>query len=144
MSEPAVQLSDLRSDDWSFRTTTPEIAIKIYVFAINVRDIDLAVDLYDPEACLMDIPDEPAHGHDAIRERLITTFRAQPTMSVNAQKTIQHGDIAISMFNWTMQGIDPEGNVFVTEGNATNILRKRSDGVWRILVDNPWGPEICS
>ena len=48
------------------------------------------------------------------------------------------GDIALSMDQWTLTGIGPDGHPVAMEGTAVEMLRQQSDGRRLYVMDKPW------
>jgi len=40
---------------------------------------------------------------------------------------------------WKMTGTAPDGSQVSDHGHTYDIVRRQSDGTWKIVVDNPWG-----
>jgi ketosteroid isomerase-like protein len=109
------------------------------VRAVNQRDPDAAVALYEPEAVLVVQPGRLARGPIQLREALAGFAALTPTLESEAQHVIEAGDLALYLGRWTLRGTDPVGQPVIMGGESTDILRRQPDGQWRIAVDNPWG-----
>ena len=109
------------------------------VQAINRRDPDGALGLYEPEGVLVVQPGHLARGAVQLRDALAGFAALKPTLASDAQHVIATGDVALYLGRWTLRGIDPTGQPVVMGGESTDILRRHPDGRWRIAVDNPWG-----
>jgi ketosteroid isomerase-like protein len=46
--------------------------------------------------------------------------------------------VALVLNRWSMQGEGPDGPVAMS-GTSTDVLRRRPDGTWGVLIDDPWG-----
>lgn len=110
--------------------------------AITSGDLDGALALYEPDATFV-LPaafgEGSVTGHHALRESLSGFLAMDPTLTVNADKTVLSGDIALVVGNWTLTGRDPEGNEFDTGGRFADIVRRQPDGSWLFVIDNPNG-----
>jgi len=41
--------------------------------------------------------------------------------------------------SWTLDGTTPDGMPLQLSGTSADVLRRRSDGSWGLLIDDPWG-----
>jgi len=49
------------------------------------------------------------------------------------------GDVALVHNRWQLEGTEPDGSPVEMHGHSADVLRRASDGGWRILIDDPWG-----
>ncbi|MGW7439121.1 YybH family protein [Streptomyces sp. NPDC054849] len=49
------------------------------------------------------------------------------------------GDIALLIVDWSIEGTGPDGAAVRLAGTATDVARRGPDGLWRYVVDNPFG-----
>jgi ketosteroid isomerase-like protein len=66
----------------------------------------------------------------------------RPTLRASAQHVVEAGDVALDIGRWTLQGTDLAGRHVSMDGESTDILRRQSDGRWRIALDNPRGGQL--
>jgi ketosteroid isomerase-like protein len=57
---------------------------------------------------------------------------ARPRLTGEILKVHEAGDTALVVNRWTLE---PLG----LSGTSADVLRRRPDGEWAILVDDPWG-----
>lgn len=50
-------------------------------------------------------------------------------------------DIALPIVDWSIAGTTPEGEEIDIRGTATDVARRGEDGIWRYVIDNPFGTE---
>jgi uncharacterized protein (TIGR02246 family) len=110
--------------------------------AINRRDPDGALGLYEPEAVLVVQPGRLVRGAPQLREALAGFAALEPTLESEAQHVIEAGDVGLYLGRWTLRGTDPTGQPVIMGGESTDILRRQPDGRWRIALDNPWGLRV--
>lgn len=48
-------------------------------------------------------------------------------------------DIALLIVDWKISGTAPDGAQVDISGTATDVARRGADGIWRYLIDNPFG-----
>ena len=49
------------------------------------------------------------------------------------------GDTALVSNRWRLTGATPDGTPVEMAGTSADVLRKRPDGTWGIVIDDPWG-----
>lgn len=120
--------------------TAPDETNELFEAAINSGDVDAALALYEPEACLVASPGEPVFGLDAIRVVLQGFVDAKPTLTMEPSAVLQVGDLALTAHAWKAAGDGPDGPVELA-GHATEVVRRQADGTWRFVIDDPYGGE---
>lgn len=120
---------------------TPEELYTLYAQALNTRDLEAAVDLFEPEAQMAPQPGmAPVIGTEAIRGLVQACLTVQPQLKLEARNVIQNDDIALMTSNWSMTGIHPETMApFELTGSGTQVVRRQADGTWRYIIDDAWG-----
>jgi uncharacterized protein (TIGR02246 family) len=111
----------------------------LFATAINSGDVGTAVALYEPEATFTPRPGEEVNGLPAIRSALDRFAALEPRLSGEITKVLTAGDVALVQNRWQLEGIQPDGTPVEMSGRSADVLRRGSDGSWRILIDDPWG-----
>ena len=109
---------------------------KIFEKAWNDRDYDTLEDLYEDDATYVASSDVTLQGRPAIRGML----EQMVPMGRNRMELIHltvAGDIALERTRWTMIAEDEDGKEVESHGLSTVVLRKQSDGTWRMWIDDP-------
>ncbi|MFF7733785.1 MULTISPECIES: DUF4440 domain-containing protein [unclassified Streptomyces] len=111
-----------------------------YVFAdaFNARNLDLLQALFEPEAAHVVRPGTVSSGARR-RAALPTVVRDRIPITVSLRQAYVVGDIALIINDYVHDGIGPDGARVHTEGTATDIARRGTDGHWRYLISNPSG-----
>jgi uncharacterized protein (TIGR02246 family) len=122
---------------------TPLETIKLLDEAYNRGDLEAILDFYEDGATMVLEPGRLASGKDELRrayEWILTNIKG----SAKQEKThvIESGDIALFTSKWTFTGATLDGTSVSRESFASVVLRKQTDGDWRIVVDNSWGPQV--
>lgn len=119
-----------------------EIADRIYAeFAkcFNSRDMEGLLDLYEADAVFVRGPGDHVSGRASIREALQEFLDTGGQISFRTRHAVQHGDIALLSNEYTLQGIDTDGEPFTVSGKTSEVLRRQSDGRWLYIIDHPAG-----
>ena len=123
-------------------TPKPLDAITQLVQAINSRDLDAALALYEQGAVMVAQPGKVVVGTEGLRNALAGFMALKPTLMMEARELIQAGDLALYCSRWNLRGVSPDGKEVQMKSSSTDVLRRQSDGNWLIAIDNPWGIEI--
>lgn len=51
-------------------------------------------------------------------------------------------DVALLIVDWTISGTTADGEDVDIQGTATDVARRGDDGIWRYIIDNPFGTAI--
>ena len=120
---------------------SPKELHEMFGKAMNARDVDALMALYEPEAALVppgSASSEALRGADE-RRGLISSFTAMnPTMTVESTESIQVGDLALISGAWSMTAEGPDGPVNMA-GTSADVARRQSDGSWLFVIDYPNG-----
>ena len=119
---------------------TPAAVITLFAEALRDGRLDDAVALYEPDAVFVPQPGaEPVAGTEAIREALAGFTALRPTLTPDVRKVVRAGDIATVLNSWQLDGTAPDGSALHLSGTSADVLRRRPDGSWALLIDDPWG-----
>lgn len=120
--------------------STPEAVLSLLATALAEGRPDDAAALYEPDAVFFYSPTTgPATGHDEIRSALADLASIHPIMRNNIRRTVVAGDIATIVNAWHIDGTRPDGRPITMSATSTDVLRRRPDHTWAILIDDPWG-----
>ena len=120
--------------------TAPADVITLFADALHDGRVDDALALYEPDAVFIPQPGaEPLHGLDTIREALAQFAALRPTLTADIRKVVHAGDIATVRNAWHLDGTGPDGAPLHLSGTSADVLRRRPDGSWGLLIDDPWG-----
>jgi uncharacterized protein (TIGR02246 family) len=120
--------------------TTPADVITQFAATLHDGRLDDAVALYEPDAVFIPEPGTaPLRGWDAIRTALARLTALRPTLTPDIRKVVQAGDIATVLNAWQLDATAPDGTPLHLNGTSADVLRRRPDGTWGLLIDDPWG-----
>jgi uncharacterized protein (TIGR02246 family) len=117
----------------------PEQVIELFAACLNRGDVDAAVALYESEAAFAPQPGEEVTGLEAIRSALQQFAALKPRLNGEITNVLTAGDVALVHNRWQLEGTQPDGSPVELRGHSADVLRRASDGGWRILIDDPWG-----
>jgi uncharacterized protein (TIGR02246 family) len=117
----------------------PEEVIELLAASLNRGDVDAAIALYESEAAFAPQPGEEVTGLEAIRDALRQFAALKPRLRGEITTVLTAGDVALVHNRWQLEGTQPDGSPVEMRGHSADVLRRASDGGWRILIDDPWG-----
>lgn len=107
--------------------------------ALTDGDLEAAVALYEPEACVVPEPGTMVKGTAAIRETLAGFLSLKPTVTAPPSQVIQTGNVAAVFNTWSLKGTGPDGSAVDLTGNSAEVVRQQADGTWLYLIDTFFG-----
>ena len=119
--------------------TTPEATIERFSQLLAAGDLESMVGLYEPDATFAPQPGETVTGRDAIRAALGGFLAVKPRMTGQIEKVLRAGDTALVTNRWSLTGTAPDGQPVSMGATSADVLRRRADGSWGIVIDDPWG-----
>lgn len=121
--------------------TDPNDMSRAFVEAVNAGDIDSLLGLYEPNIRYVARSGETLDGLAAVRKTLerLVSMRAQ--MRIDNRHCIVNGDIALVRGEWSFSGIADNGKPIKASGNSAEVLHRGPDGLWRYLIDHPFGAD---
>ena len=121
---------------------TPEQVHQLFAETLNAGDIDGLMALYEPEAVLVVQPGMTVTGTDQLREALGGFIALNGTISMTSLGAVTGTDIAFLADRWSLEGTGPDGQPVTLGGVTADVVRRGDDGVWRFVLDNPFGDAI--
>jgi ketosteroid isomerase-like protein len=117
---------------------SPDGVIRLFSDRLNASDVDGALALYEPEAAFVAEPGRWVTGTAEIRAALERFAALEPKLEGEIESVMEAGGVALVVNRWALRGQGPEGPVEMG-GRSADVLRRQSDGSWRVVIDDPWG-----
>jgi ketosteroid isomerase-like protein len=121
---------------------TPEEAVERVDEAFNRRDIEAILDFYEEGAAIVAEPGRIVQGKANIRQTFEAILGLEGVARQLKTNVIEAGDLALFTSRWSFSGTAPDGTPFSRESIATAVFRKQSDGAWKCVIDNSYGPAV--
>ncbi|MBP2302091.1 YybH family protein [Azospirillum picis] len=119
--------------------TTPEGIVPALLAHLNSLDVETMLGFYDPDGMIVDAGGTPHAGRAGIGAELEKYFSLGLEMSITQRHLFVAGNIALLILDWSYVGIARDGTAVNMVATATDIARRGEDGLWRYLIDNPFG-----
>ena len=117
----------------------PEAVIERFSELLAQGDLEAMMELYEPDAAFAPQPGETVTGRDQIRAALEGFLAVKPRMDGTIEKVLEAGDTALVTNRWRLAGTAPDGTPVRMAATSADVLRRRPDGSWGIVIDDPWG-----
>ncbi len=113
--------------------TDPADLHDMFSAAVNAKDADALVALYEPTGTAVHLDGSAHTGERALRtmvEELLSTIEH---IDGKTRKVIVSGDIALTSVTWhaRLSNGDEAG------GTTAEVVRRQPDGTWRWVIDDP-------
>lgn len=110
----------------------------VFATAFNTGDPDAIERVYEPAGVFVASPGRPTTGADR-REANARMASLGLPIEVEPRHVYVADDIALLIVDWTITGTTPDGEAVNIRGTATDVARRGDDGIWRYIIDNPFG-----
>jgi uncharacterized protein (TIGR02246 family) len=116
---------------------TPDELSAIIQQAINRADLDAFLEAHDDHATVVVPPDgQTARGRNEIRAAIAPLLALAPEMTTVVVKKLETDDLALTHGRWRL-AVTEHGSRSELHGLGTMVSRRRPDGTWRIVLDDP-------
>ena len=94
-------------------------------------------------------PSPPSRAQTVGRPRrdpqaaLESFLAVKPRMEGTIEKVLEAGDTALVANRWRLSGTAPDGSPVQMAATSADVLRRRPDGSWGIVIDDPWGAAVA-
>jgi ketosteroid isomerase-like protein len=121
------------------RTETPAGTVEYFSELLGAGRLDALMQLYEEGATFVPEPGRAVSGRESIRGELERLVAMDPQMSGSTVKVLKAGDTALVAYRWQMEARAPDGTPILQEGISADVLRRRADGSWGVIIDDPYG-----
>ena len=57
-------------------------------------------------------------------------------------RILENGEIAVLVQVWNLAGAAPDGSSVEKQGTGFDVVRRPTDGSWKMVLYNPWGVAV--
>lgn len=118
--------------------TSPEQVPHVFAAAFNTGDPDVIERVYEQSGVFVSAPGRPTTGAARRDANAHMASRGCP-IEVTPRHVYALDDIALLIVDWRIAGTTPDGEDVNIRGTATDVARRGPDGIWRYMIDNPFG-----
>jgi uncharacterized protein (TIGR02246 family) len=120
-------------------TGTPDGTVEHFSELLSSGRVDALLDLYEDGATFVPEPGRVVSGRASIRAELERLVSVNPRMSGRVEQVLQAGDTALVAYRWQMLATAPDGTPIRQGGRSADVLRRRPNGSWGVIIDDPYG-----
>jgi uncharacterized protein (TIGR02246 family) len=121
------------------KTDTPGGTVEHFSALLGEGRVDALLDLYEEDAAFVPEPGRVVSGRASIRTELEQLAALGPRMSGSVEQVLESGDTALVAYRWRMEATAPDGAPIRQGGLSADVLRRRADGSWGVVIDDPYG-----
>ncbi len=119
-------------------TNEPSAVAGLFLAALNARDLDAIMALYEPDATLL-LQGRELKGADAIRQYWAKSLSMEPSLTVKTEQMVQGPETAVHVDTWELTATRTDGSALHASGQGVEVLRRQPDGTWLVVLDAPGG-----
>jgi ketosteroid isomerase-like protein len=120
-------------------TTDPAEFPNVFKANFDANLLDVIVAGYAEDGVLDLGGGNAFRGREQIRLAISKFLAPRLPIGVTPRKALVTGDHAVVLFDWSIKGLAPDGSPVEMAGAAVDVLRREDDGVWRQILDLPFG-----
>jgi uncharacterized protein (TIGR02246 family) len=117
----------------------PEDWLRVFEQRLNAGDLDAVIALYEPAAHFIANSGETLAGHDAIRKALGSLIQAKTHFRSRVVRAVTFDNVAQLYTDFEGTRIDESGKTVPVHNNAVEVLRRQSEGSWKLIMGDPNG-----
>jgi ketosteroid isomerase-like protein len=118
----------------------PQQLHELFAKFFNSQDVDGLLSLYEPDGAMLIGADQVTRGINELRQGFAAMVSMGMTIEFGDREiAVEVGELALSHGSWKF--IAQDGTV-VTEARTAEVCRRGEDGVWRYVLDNPFGTAL--
>lgn len=114
---------------------SPRDVHQAFATAFNARDLEGMLDLYEPDAAVVPEPGKVVTGSDDLRAAMEGYLALPGKIRIETVFVIEAGEIALTRSRWEVR----ERGEITASSSGAEVMRRGQDGVWRLVIDNPYG-----
>jgi uncharacterized protein (TIGR02246 family) len=118
----------------------PEHAVELLDHAFNDGDLEAVLSFYEDAAVVVAAPSRTLRGKSELRTFFESAMRSGTSAKQLKTRVIEADGVALFLSRWTLTPTETPPDAAPRTFVATTVFRKQSDGSWKALIDNPFGP----
>lgn len=111
--------------------------IETMTTAFAAGDINKVMAAYERQAVVVEKPGMPVGGEAELRRMFREFVAAGVNFTYGAHDVVVAGDLGLHLMKWTAPG--PDGDMTAL---SVAVLRRQSDGTWKMVIDHPFGDVV--
>ncbi len=136
--------SSAEQESMSAEEITVLMTIEKMTASLQDADIDGVMSTYENGASVVFEPGAPVSDQAAIHQIFSEMAAFKPEVTYSGHEVIIAGDIAVHLAPCSMIEKSPDGEEVQQGGLSVAVLRRQSDGSWRMVIDHPYGDRLLN
>jgi uncharacterized protein (TIGR02246 family) len=120
-------------------TDSPEAISQALAAAIAAGDVRAALELWNDDAKLISRDGSEVRGREAIAEVFERLVANAATLEIELRTLYEAAATAVATGTLTIHVRGPDGEHFSERSESVVVYSRDADGVWRVVIDFPWG-----
>ncbi|NOT73589.1 MAG: DUF4440 domain-containing protein [Cyclobacteriaceae bacterium] len=105
--------------------------------AFNSGDVATVMSMYDTTGIMVPEPGKPVTGKEKWEEAIKGILSIKGKMTIKTVYCLEAGDVAVGRSEWNIT----DGEDVKISAKGIELMKKQSDGSWKIVVDHAFGAE---
>ncbi len=105
--------------------------------AFNTGDVSTVLRMYDVSGVMVPEPGKAVTGQAQWEEAIRGILSIKGKMTIKTVYCYEAGDVAVGRSEWSIA----DGNDVKISAKGIELMRRQSDGTWKIVVDHAFGAE---
>lgn len=123
--------------------SSPEHAVELLDRAFNEGDLEAILSFYEESAVVIAAePLRDLRGTVELRSFFAEAIRSNQVAKQIKTRVIEADGVALFISRWSLSPKNHDPGTKTQTFISTSVFRRQPNGIWRILIDNPFGPAI--
>ena|SRR5689334_15410472 len=115
----------------------PQDAHRALAAAYNTGDLQTVLNMYDVEGIIVAEPGKPVSGREKFEAAVKGILSIKGVMEIKTVYCLESGDVAVGRSEWSIK----ENGQTKVAAKGVELLKRQSDGTWKVLIDHAFGAE---
>ncbi len=138
---PHLPMPETKNNQATMLPQKPENWPSLFEQHLNAGDLEAVVALYEPDARFVGRSGETVVGRERIRDVLAGLIQSKTRFQSRVLKAITVDDVAVLYTDFNGTAVDASGRTIEVRSKAIEVLRRQTDGGWKLIVGDPNGRE---
>lgn len=105
--------------------------------AYNTGELSTVMSMYDSSGIIVADPSNPVSGKEKFEAAVKGILSIKGKMEIETVYCLESGDVAVGRSEWSIR----DGNETKVAAKGIELLKRQSDGTWKVLIDHAFGAE---
>jgi ketosteroid isomerase-like protein len=105
--------------------------------AYNTGDLRTVLNMYDTSGVIVAEPNNPISDREKFEAAVKAILSIKGKMEIKTVYCLEAEDVAVGRSEWSIR----DGNETKVAAKGIELLKRQSDGTWKIVIDHAFGAE---